>query len=262
MRKSKEYEGVRFTPKAIKDIFGFFDRFLLTDYHKRYEVKELTTEMCGIVWEHYSDEALFKGYIPWITSITYKRTFLDYEFMLLTQEKSTFVGVKAHTLMQIQPIFHMTDKMVPEGTITWAEAIPNIRPLIIIGHGKGSSWRAIVDYLYTKHGYAFRAYELGNRLFRGLDKAMEGSVPDNTMAIIVMEKEDSYEDLTSEHKQIILNEFDYLENTLGTSNVLFVLENGLSRPRLSNKCEVLQFRYGHIKEILLQIAGKIRKEFN
>ncbi len=261
MRRSKEYQGLRFKANAIKRVFGFFDRFLLTDYHKRYEVKELTTQMCGMVWEYYSDNAFFDAYIPWVTDVTYKRTFLDYEFMLFTQERSTFIGVKAHTLMQIQPIFDEVEKNIPQEAITWNQAIATIRPYIILGHGRGESWKSVVDYLYVKHGYGLRCYEMGGTASRGLDKAIKGCMLENIMALIVIEGEDHLDLVTQDQHHKIYGELKYLKETLGISRVLFIVERGVNAQFLPQQSNILMFKKGHIKELFLLIAGKVRKEF-
>ncbi|RLB22664.1 MAG: hypothetical protein DRG76_06105 [Deltaproteobacteria bacterium] len=260
MRRTREYYDTFFTSETIQKCFAFFHKSLLTDLHKRYLVKQLTTEISGLIWEYDTDEALFEAYIPAVTSIVYKKTFLDYEFMLYTIERSTFVGLKAQRLAQMQPIFDYIDSCIPADVMTRREALQRLRPLIVIFHGQDDTWKELLAYLYGKQGYAVKAYEVTRTHREEVREVMELAGGENMFVCVIPDPPGAREDFQALNHGLE-SCLSYMKEAVDSDRILCLCgeSNGLHYGVAG--VDVVYFKNRHIKQVFWQVLDKVHRIF-
>ena len=252
MRRTREYRDIFFTPESIRKGFAFFDRCLLSDLHKQYLVKEFVIELSDLLWEYDTEEKLFKAYIPAVTTIIYKKTFLDYEFMLYTADHSTYVGLKAQTLAKMVPIFEFIDTLIPSEALTREQALKRTNPLVLILHGKSEDWKELVSYLYQTHGYAVRPYDLDHcRIdhIRGLVE-ISGCV----VAFVLLDQ--GFKEI-EEREQLLAS----LKDLMMGKGLSIICPSQREKETLVYDGQIIFFRPGRIKEIFWLVVDKIRRSY-
>ncbi len=252
MRRTREYNNTFFTPDVIRKSFAFFDQSLLTDLHKRYLVREFVIELSSLQWEYETEEELFKAYIPGVTTIIYKKTFLDYEFMLYTAEHSTYIGLKAQTLAKMMPIFRFIDTLIPSETLTREQALKRTNPLVLVLHGKSEDWKELVSYLYQTHGYAVRPYDLDNCRIDDIRELAE--ISRSVVTFVLLDR--GHEEVV-EREQLLASLKDLMTN----SGLWIVCPEQGEKETLSCDEQVIFFRPGRIKEILWLVVDKVRRSY-
>jgi len=254
MRRTREFRDIFFDAESIEKAFTFFDKSLLTDLHKRYLVKEFVIEIGELSWEFDTEDKLLEAYIPGITTIIYKKTFLDYEFMLYTGEHSSYVGLKAQTLAKMVPIFRYVESLVPSGALTREQALKKARPLILVLHTKNGSWKELVSYLYITHGLAIKPLELNRSNQALMDEIITMAGKDN-LAVFVFPGEGG------ESQQEDYNLIRHISGMVGNDRIILVYSEKKVAQSLPLDIEKIEFRQGHIKQVFWLILNMIRKRF-
>ncbi|RLB43490.1 MAG: hypothetical protein DRH12_02970 [Deltaproteobacteria bacterium] len=252
MRRTRQYTNVFFTSEGIRKSFAFFEEALLTDLHKRYLVKEFVIELGSLLLEYETEEDLFKVYIPGVTTVIYKKTFLDYEFMLYTSERSTYVGLKAQTLARMVPVFQYIDSLIPSTTLTREEALKKALPLVLVIHGHDEQWKDLVSYLYLRHGYAVKPFDLEHLRIHEIRELVKLAGRDNIIAFCHLGQGDL--------EGVSWVEADRnLRELLGTERVVLICPESRSirMPAVSN--EAIFFAPGRIKEVFWLVLNKVRR---
>ncbi len=250
MRRTREYSDIFFTPDGIGKSFSFFDRSLLTDLHKRYLVKEFVIELGSLQWEYETEEELFKVYIPAVTTIIYKKTFLDYEFMLYTTERSTYVGLKAQNLAKMVPIFEFIDTLIPSEALTREQALKRPNPLVLILHGKNEDWKELVSYLYLTHGYAVRPYDIGHCRTEDIIDLVKMS---ERVVVLILPDYGLYE--TAREEQLMGS----LKDLIGNDRLWVIYHEQRGKEIIRDDEHVIFFHSGRIKEIFWKVLDKVRR---
>jgi hypothetical protein len=249
MRRTKEYRGIWLKPEAIRETYAFFESSFLTENHKRYEVTGLTIEAWGRVREFKTDEAFFAAYRPGLANATYKKVYLDYELLFRVVGKTTYVGVKAHTLTQIESVFQALEGLLPEYVYPESEFMGGPRPTVWLGHGAGVQWEILGDYLMDRHGFIVKAFEIGPERAGGVSEVLSDERSSKVVALLMIEEEDLSGNAGERFLRRVCYEAGLLQGTLGRDRVFFVTEQ-TDRDLLPIE-GIRQFRYraGHAREI-------------
>jgi len=254
MRRTREFRNIFFTSEGIEKSFNYFDKSLLTDLHKRYLVKELVIGLGELSWEFDTDEDLLRAYIPGITTIIYKKTFLDYEFMLYTAEHATYIGLKAQTLAKMVPIFRYVEALVSSNALTREQALSKVKPFLLVLHGRDSSWKELVSYLYVRQGLAVKPIEMNKSNLQLLKEIIAGAGKQNLLALIadggVAARDRGWTD-------VIKN----IAEMLGGEQIILLYPEGGRIEYWPADTRRIEFKPGHIKEAFWWVLRTIRERF-
>jgi hypothetical protein len=260
MRWTREYKGIWLKPEAIRKVYRFFETSLLTDFHRRYEVKDLSTELSGALWEHASDEDFFAAYRPGLCNATYKKAFLDYEFMIRVVGKVTFVGVKARNRKEIEAVFETLERIIPQFSFGSSDVIESWYPLVLVGHGPAGPWKDLAFYLLVQQGYGVRVYEISGEEKDDTQQTLEGLDVRSCFGIVLVSNQDLEDQNDGPFLESAMRHLTVLQARLRPSRTLLLAEDGaVAPPEVQGRRSII-YRKGSIKEAFWEILRLLQNE--
>lgn len=138
---------------------------------------------------------------------------------------------------------------------------PNIRPSIVIGHGRDSAWREVKDYLHDQLGFSVDAFEMEPHTSETIPQIIASLGADSNMAILVLSGEDKTDAGTFRARQNVIHELGKFQEKFGNKRTIILVEKDVEVPSNISGLIRLDYKRGHIDVTFGSIMATIRKEF-
>jgi hypothetical protein len=262
MRWTREYRGIWLQPEAIGKAFHFFEDLLLTEFHKRYEVRDLSTDISGAVWEYPSDEDFFAAYHPGLMNATYRKAFLDYEFMVRVMGKTTFVGIKAKNRKQMEAVFETLEALISEYSLSPSGWFLRAEPVVFIGHGESPVWKELAGYLLNQQGYAVKPYGIDAGSEKAVREVLDEPGFSKGFAVILVAESDSVSEGSRGFIDFASRDADFFRVRLGSSRVAVIVEGEMSLlGGATSGIRVFCHARGKTRESFWEVLEMLHREF-
>ena len=267
MQKSKDYNGVKFSPEVISQAVDMFISLLNEEEKTSLHTSGLSVAFGSESWKYDSQEEFYSDCRKNCSYYTFSIRAQNYRLYI------EYIGILSYTRIivegkergEIQNVFEVfeanADKCkLPEPKKKDAP-LPS-RARIFIGHGNSSQWRDLKDYLHEKHGYDVKAYEIGARGGHTIRDILEDMLSKSSFAILVMTGEDMDEKDNLQFHQNVIHELGLFQGRIGFSRAIVLLEEDTED--FSNVHGIQQVRYGkgNIKETFGDTLATLRSQMS
>lgn len=269
MRKTKDYENVRFSAEVIKEAASVFDNQVPNEGRTENDPRfNLETSEGAEEWSYDSENEFYSGYRQGPREATYDRTHygvpseITPSLRVHVYRTQTIVAVKLSSRSAIEEVFEVFEKHL-ESSILPPKSEPEKKsePTIFIGHGRSSQWRDLKDHLQDQHGHSIEAYEVGARAGHAVRDILEDMTVKSSFAVLVLSAEDKDDEGNFHARPNVIHELGLFQGKLGFSRAIVLLEEGTQE--FSNIQGIQQVRYskGNIRETFGDVLATIRREF-
>lgn len=264
MEKSKNYHRIKFSPEVIAEAYEVL-LSIIKKKGKSVKTTELSVKFKDESWGYDSEEEFYSDCKKDCEKFRFAKyageNYLDIEYYDALSRTS--VSVDGENREEIEKIFEVFEKNAETCTLPEPpkkEKPPSHQPQIFIGHGNCNQWHELKDHLQYKYDYNVEAYEVGARAGHAIRDILEDMLSKSSMAILVMNGQDSDEKDNLLARQNVIHELGLFQGKLGFSKVIILLEEGTEE--FSNMHGIHQIRYGknNIKETFGEILATLKRE--
>lgn len=266
MKKSKNYNRVKFSAEKIKELFQKWSELLPPGFDSQFTSWKI--DFGDHSFNYDNDSEFFADFSKIYSyaglSRVGKKNNVEYHIKFASfPEHTTSLTIEAPTRAEIEDVFYIIDKdcdkfKLPEPLIEPKVVEP---PVIFIGHGGSTQWRDLKDHLKDHHGFIIEAYETGSRAGHTIRDILDDMLKKSSLAILIMTGEDELKDGTLIARPNVIHEIGLFQGKLGFSKAIVLLEEGTEE--FSNLFGVQQIRYskGNIRETFGDVLATIKREF-
>lgn len=262
MRKSKDYERVKFSTEKIRDALKKWEEMLPQDGEMSHERSVRTKNE---TW-NYDDEEFFADFQKEHKSAMYRVFFhynrsIPYYFEIRSSPTyQTTIDIEAPTRTEIESVFNVFEKDWQQFKIE--QPVVEESPVIFIGHGRNTAWRDLKDHLTDKHNYKIEAFETGARAGHTIRDILDEMLNKSSMALIVLTGEDETPSGEMSARQNVIHETGLFQGKLGFGRAIVLLEEGTSEFSNLHGIQQIRFAKNNIKESFGDVLATIKREFN
>jgi hypothetical protein len=265
MRKSKDYERVKFSTEKIRDALKKWEEMLPQNGSMRHD-REVTTK--NETWTHDNDEEFFADFQKEHISASYSRRYdltvdtkrKEYYFCISSRPSRSTIYIEAPTRAEIENVFNVFEKDWQQFKIELPVVEEN--PVIFIGHGRSTAWRDLKDHLTDKHNYKIEAFETGARAGHTIRDILDEMLNKSSMALLVLTGEDETVSGGMSARQNVIHETGLFQGKLGFGRAIVLLEEGTSEFSNLHGIQQIRFSKNNIKESFGDVLATIKREFN
>ena len=267
MRKSKDYERVKFSTEKIRDALKKWQDMLPQNGRNLLHNREVKTK--NETWTHDNDEEFFADFQKEHLDASYSRHYYltvdterkDYYFSIYSRpSRSTTIQIETPSRAEIESVFNVFEKDWQQFKIE----LPVVEesPVIFIGHGRSTAWRDLKDHLTDKHNYKIEAFETGARAGHTIRDILDEMLNKSSMALLVLTGEDETVSGGMSARQNVIHETGLFQGKLGFGRAIVLLEEGTSEFSNLHGIQQIRFSKNNIKESFGDVLATIKREFN
>ncbi len=261
IERSYRYDGVRFSPKTVRETLKEFKRVAASYGHALDDGASFTVISGDAEWK-YDNESEFFAALPKAERFGIYISSVGGSVRLNFQQASTVAtaSVKAKAVADVVDIcLPMDDASLVEKV---EQTSDNNEVVVFIGHGGNPQWKELRDHLRDKHNYTVECYEAGARAGHSIRDILGSMIEASSFALLVMTGEDEQSDGAMRARQNVIHEAGLFQGRLGFSRAIILLEQGVEEFSNVQGVQYIPFQKGNIKETFGDVLATIRREFH
>jgi len=261
MKKTKQYNYVRFSPDVVQEALEEWRRLLPDDRPPSTYMRVI--EHHGEQWGFDSDEEFFAEYRGKCSYANLNTSIVGEPGSFIFTFNGWFcrVEVALKDRPKIERVYAIFEKNVENSRIPVSAKPAPPPPTIFIGHGRSGLWRDLKEHLTDKQGYRVIAYEVGARAGHTIRDILEDMLAQSSFALLVLTSEDETTAGKMRARQNVVHELGLFQGRLGFPRAIALVENGTELMSNLDGIQQLQFSPGNIAEVYGDVLATIRREF-